>query len=159
VAAAGGQAAHVLRDDPPSALDGRPLDDTRDLADLGYGRTYYDWDLPRMVVTALLAVPRASVLDIGGFDPQFGRLGWGMEDTHLGAKLIAAGHLVVPLRQAVGFHLDPPDADAQWRVKLESWPATLRHYRLLLERPAPSRCAGQFTARMNDLLPLCEVLK
>ncbi len=27
-------------------LDGRPLDDTEDFRDLGFGRTYYDWDLP-----------------------------------------------------------------------------------------------------------------
>ncbi|MFD2398505.1 glycosyltransferase family 2 protein [Prauserella oleivorans] len=49
----------------PEPLDGRPLDDTHDFIDLGYGQSYYDWDLPRMVVTALVAVPRAAVLDVG----------------------------------------------------------------------------------------------
>lgn len=140
-------------------LDGRPLDDTEDLRALGFGRTYYDWDLPRMAVTALLAVPRRAVLDVGGFDSEFGRIGWGMEDTHLGAKLIAAGLLVVPLRQAVGFHLDPPDAAMQWEAKLAAWPRTLDRYRHLLELPPPAGRTSEFTAYANALRPRCEVLR
>lgn len=140
-------------------LAGRPLDDTEDLRGLGFGRTYYDWDLPRMAVTALLAVPRRAVLDVGGFDSEFGRIGWGMEDTHLGAKLIVAGLLVVPLRQAVGFHLDPPDAATQWETKLAAWPKTLDRYRRLLELPAPAGRTSEFTAYANALRPRCEVLR
>ncbi|WP_229787795.1 glycosyltransferase family 2 protein [Actinokineospora fastidiosa] len=141
----------------PEPLDGRPLDDTHDFVDLGYGQSYYDWDLPRMVVTALVAVPRAAVLDVGGFDPEFGRIGWGMEDTYLGACLIAAGLLVIPLRQAVGFHLDPPDAAEQWQQKLASWPRTLARYRDLLERSAPRGRTQDFIASMSELLTHCEV--
>ncbi|NKQ55598.1 glycosyltransferase family 2 protein [Amycolatopsis sp. K13G38] len=140
-------------------VDGRPLEHTRDFRDLGYGRTYYDWDLPRMVVTALLAAPRAAVVDIGGFDAEFGRIGWGMEDTYLGACLIAAGLLVIPLRQAVGFHLDPPDAAEQWQHKLRGWVGTLAHYRALLNAPAPSMRLTAFSASMNTLLHSCEVLR
>ncbi|MFB9729686.1 glycosyltransferase family 2 protein [Haloechinothrix salitolerans] len=140
-------------------LDGRPLEHTREFRDLGHGRMYYDWDLPRMVVTALLAVPRAAVLDIGGFDAEFGRIGWGMEDTYLGACLIASGLLVIPLRQAVGFHLDPPDAAEQWQHKLGTWPATLARYRALLAQPARSGRRAVFTASMNSLLHSCEVLR
>lgn len=140
-------------------VEGRPLDHTHDFRDLGYGRSYYDWDLPRMVVTALLAVPRATVLDIGGFDGKFGRIGWGMEDTYLGACLIAAGLLVVPLRQAVGFHLDPPDAAQQWHHKLATWPATLQRYRALLNRSAPFGHTSALTTSMNTLLHTCEVLR
>ncbi|MFD8497770.1 glycosyltransferase family 2 protein [Amycolatopsis sp. NPDC059657] len=140
-------------------LDGRPLDHTNDFLDLGYGRLYYDWDLPRMVVTALVAVPRAAVLDVGGFAAEFGRLGWGMEDTYLGACLIAAGLLVIPLRQAVGFHLDPRDARDQWQRKLATWPATLAHYRHLMQQPAPSGRTEPFSAAMTRLLNSCEVLR
>nr|WP_221471302.1 glycosyltransferase family 2 protein [Amycolatopsis umgeniensis] len=140
-------------------LDGRPLDHTHDFLDLGYGRRYVDWDLPRMVVTALVAVPRTAVLNVGGFDPEFGRIGWGMEDTYLGACLIADGLLVIPLRQAVGFHLDPPDADQQWQRKLASWPDTLAHYWNLMRRPAPTGRSQAFTADMTELLHSCEVLR
>lgn len=140
-------------------FDGRPLDDTHDFVDLGYGQLYVDWDLPRMVVTALVAVPRDTVVDIGGFDPEFGRIGWGMEDTYLGACLIAAGLLVIPLRQAVGFHLDPPDAEQQWQRKLATWSDTLARYWDLMQRPAPRGRRRAFTVAMNDLLRTCEVLR
>ncbi|MER5642064.1 glycosyltransferase family 2 protein [Kitasatospora sp. NPDC002227] len=139
-------------------LDGRPLDATDDFQNLGYGRFYYDWDLPRMAVTALLGVPRDRLVDVGGFDEEFGRIGWGMEDTHLGAALIAAGCLVVPLRQAVGYHLDPPDAAAQWQTKLTAWPATLAHYRALLARPAPSGRGHDFATATDKLLTDSEVI-
>lgn len=136
---------------------GSPLNDTDDFQALGHRTTYLDWDLPRTVVTALLAAPRAKVVDVGGFDPAFGRIGWGMEDTHLGAALIAAGCLVVPLRQCVGFHLDPPDAAAQWESKLAGWPGTLSYYRRLLEGPAPSRRTRQFNGAAARLLDTAEV--
>ena len=140
-------------------FDGRPLDHTHDFVDLGYGQFYVDWDLPRMVVTALVAVPRAAVVAVGGFDPEFGRIGWGMEDTYLGACLIGAGLLVIPLRQAVGFHLDPPDAAEQWQRKLATWPDTLARYWDLLQQPAPAGRSRAFTTAMTDLLRTCEVLR
>jgi hypothetical protein len=112
-----------------------------------------------MVVTALVAVPRAAVLDVGGLNPEFGRIGWGMEDTYLGACLIAADLLVIPLRQAVGYHLDPPDAQAQWQRKLATWPATLAHYWDLMRQPAPTGQTRAFTAAMTSVLPFCEVLR
>lgn len=136
-----------------------PLDDTDDLKNLGCGALYHDWDLPRMVVTALLGVPRQAVIDVGGFDPRFGELGWGCEDTHLGAKLIAHGLRIVPLRQAVGFHLDPPDADAQWKNKLASWPATMGLYRHHLSQPPPVQGSNMFGERIRPLVDLCEVLR
>lgn len=139
-------------------LDGRPLDHTHDFVDLGYGHRYYDWDLPRMVVTALVVVPRTAVLDVGGFNPELGRIGWGMEDTYLGACLIAAGLLVIPLRQVVGFHLDPPDAQAQWQHKLAAWHHTLARYWALMDQPAPLGRAETYIAEMTSLLTDCEVL-
>ena len=80
-----------------------------------------------------------------------------MADTYLGACLIAAGLLVIPLRRAVGFHLDPADAAEQWQRKLAAWPSTLAHYRSLLELPAPQGQAEKFTADMADLIHECEV--
>lgn len=138
--------------------EGSPLADTRDFQDLGHGAFYLDWDLPRTVVTALLGVPRRTVMDVGGFDPAFGQIGWGMEDTHLGAALISAGCRVVPLRQTVGFHLDPPDAAAQWQRKLAGWPDTLAHYRTMLQGPVPTGRQGQFGIRTNRLLSTAEVI-
>ncbi|NKY96635.1 glycosyltransferase family 2 protein [Nocardiopsis alborubida] len=136
-----------------------PLDETEDLWALGHGALYYDWDLSRMVVTALVGVPRQAVLEVGGFDPRFGQVGWGCEDTHLGAKLIAHGLLVIPVRQAVGFHLDPPDAEEQWKGKLASWAATMHLYRRHLDQPVPDRGAALFNEQVCPLVDVCEVLR
>ncbi|MFE3196844.1 glycosyltransferase family 2 protein [Embleya sp. NPDC059237] len=141
----------------PHSFESHPLTDTRDFQDLGLGCFHYDWDLPRMVVTALLGVPRAAVEHVGGFEPAFGALGWGMEDTHLGAALIASGLTVVPLRQTVGHHLDPADAATQWKRKLESWPHTHALYRKLLDGPPPTGRAEHFRAAADELLGGAEV--
>ncbi len=138
-------------------LDGRPLDATDDLRTLGYGRTYYDWDLPRMAVTALMAAPRKAIIDVGGFHPGFAEIGWGSEDTFLGACLIGTGLMIVPLRHVVGYHLDPPDAAVSWEEKLATWPATVELYRRLLEEPPPHGRGAEFTARTEQLLDTCEV--
>ncbi|GIG57170.1 hypothetical protein Lfu02_15420 [Longispora fulva] len=140
-------------------LVGHPLDDTDDFRDLGNGRAYFDWDLPRMLVTALVAVPRAKVADVGGFDPGFGPDGWGSEDTHLGAALAAAGCKIVPLRQARGWHIDPPDADAAWQAKFATAAARIAHYRHLLTLPAPTGKAGEFAATGARLLTETEDLR
>jgi GT2 family glycosyltransferase len=93
-----------------------PLDSSADLAELGCGADRAGWDLRLMVVTALMAASRRRVCAVGGFGTAFG-LGWGSEDAYLGAQLIASGCLVVPLRQALAFHIDPPDPAADWAEK------------------------------------------
>jgi len=138
-------------------VEARPLDDTDDLRSLGYGRWLHDWDLPRMVVTAMLSVRRAAVIAVGGFEPSFVH-GWGCDDTFLGARLIAAGHKVVPFRHAVGFHVDPPDAAAAWQAKLAVWPGNIAHYWRLLDQPLPRDPAATFVRDTNRLLRSSELL-
>jgi glycosyltransferase involved in cell wall biosynthesis len=135
----------------------RPLDATDDLRLLGNGRWFYDWDLPRMVVTAMLSVRRDAVAAVGGFEPSFGQ-GWGCDDTFLGARLISAGHKVVPLRHAVGFHIDPPDAAAAWQAKLRLWPGNIARYWRLLDQPAARDAAAGFARETNRLLRASELL-
>jgi hypothetical protein len=137
-------------------LDARPLDHTDEFRLLGHARRYHDWDLPRMVVTALIAVPRRRVINVGGFDPDFAA-GWGCDDTYLGALLIAAGAKVVPLRQARGWHIDPPDAEQAWQAKYATAAANVARYWKLLNQlmPGPNRshlpAAGRLTAEGTRL--------
>jgi hypothetical protein len=140
-------------------VDGRPLDATDGLRRLGFGGTYYDWDLPRVVVTALTATPRDAVQDVGGFHPRFGEIGWGSEDTYLGAALIGLGLMVAPLRQVVGYHINPPDEAGSWAAKLATWPATVAFYRYLLEEPPPHGSAGDFRRQAAAILRDCEVTR
>jgi GT2 family glycosyltransferase len=146
----------ITLDEP---VEGRPLDKTDGLRRLGFARTYYDWDLPRMVVTALLACPRQAVLDIGGLSPRFSRDGWGCEDTYLGAALIGLGLMVVPLRQLVGYHINPPDEAGSWQAKLATWPDRVALYRQLLDEPPPHDAASQFLHQAAGLLSDCEVIR
>lgn len=143
----------------PQPFTGRPLDHTREFLDLGHGATYHDWDLPRMVVTALVAAPRSAVLNVGGFDTGFDAHGWGTEDTHLGAALIAAGCKVAPLRQARGFHIDPPDAATQWRAKFATAAPRIDYYRRLLKQAAPTGRGGELASRAERLLRRAEDLR
>ncbi len=123
----------LVLDEP---VDGRPLAHTDEFRLLGHAGRYHDWDLPRMVVTALAAMPRQRVVQVGGFDPAFAAF-WGCEDTYLGALLIATGAKVVPLRQARGFHLDPPDAEQAWQTKLATSAGNIARYWTLLDQPIP----------------------
>ncbi|GAB3160957.1 hypothetical protein GCM10027290_67550 [Micromonospora sonneratiae] len=136
----------------PKAFIGSPLRDTREFLDLGHGRTYYDWDLPRMVVTALVAVPRRAVLDVGGFHAGFDATGWGTEDTHLGAALISHGCTVIPLRQARGWHIDPPDPAVAWKTKLAGAAHRIALHRQLCEQPTPTGRAADLAERAEALL-------
>jgi glycosyltransferase involved in cell wall biosynthesis len=140
-------------------VDGRPLDATDDLRELGFARTYYDWDLPRMVVTALMAAPREAICEVGGFHPRFGEIGWGSEDTYLGAALIGLGLMVVPLRQLVGYHINPPDEASSWAGKLATWPQTVTFYRNLLDQPPPHGRSAGFRRQSAALLRGCEVTR
>jgi GT2 family glycosyltransferase len=140
------------------SIEGRPLDHTHDFVHLGERRWYHDWDLPRVVVTAMAAAPRHAVIAAGGFEPEFSA-GWGVEDTHLGAKLIAAGLKVVPVRQAAGFHIDPPDAPDVWRRKLAVWPRNLNLYRRLLAEPLPSGRAECFAEAVAAAMLDAEVVR
>lgn len=131
---------------------GRPLDDTHDFINLGNGRTYFDWDLPRMFVTALVAAPRAAIVDVGGFHPSFDVTGWGSEDTHLGAALIAHGCKVIPMRQARGFHIDPPDAEAAWQTKYAGAAPRIALLRRLLAGPPPAGRGADLAERAESLI-------
>jgi hypothetical protein len=140
-------------------VDACPLDATDSLRQLGFARTYYDWDLPRMVVTALMAAPREAICEVGGFHQRFGEIGWGSEDTYLGAALISLGLMVVPLRQLVGYHINPPDEASSWAGKLATWPQTVAFYRHLLEQPPPHGKAADFRRETATRLCDCEVIR
>ncbi len=115
----------------------RLLDETDDLRGLGNGRWVFDWSLPRTVITALVAMPREAVIDVGGFHPGFHGL-WGAEDAYVGAKLIAAGCKVAPVRSAIGLHVDPPEAQSEDGRKLNSLPRTVAFFHSLLAQPMPT---------------------
>ena len=127
------------------------LDETNDLVDLGGGRSYFDWTLPRTVITAMVAMPRAVVIDTGGFHPGFRGL-WGAEDAYVTAKAIAAGCKVAPVRSAVAFHIDEETAADETALKNASLPRTVAFYDSLLAEPLPAAGASWFTEHTRSVL-------
>ncbi|MFX1392331.1 MAG: glycosyltransferase [Promethearchaeota archaeon] len=92
--------------------------ESNNLKDLGFGRQLWMpdgeiWDLPRMVYGCLFSLPRKDYLLMNGFDENF--LGWGWEDSLVGAKAIALGNYVIPIFSAVGYHIfHPIRTSTQW---------------------------------------------
>jgi GT2 family glycosyltransferase len=85
--------------------------DTRHLLDFGAGRRLIMSDgsmfeLESLVVGSLCSFKRADLLRVGGGDERL--VGYGGEDTLIGARLIALGNPVVPVYSAVGWHVDHP---------------------------------------------------
>jgi hypothetical protein len=146
----------ITLDEP---IEASPLRATDGFLQLGYGRTFHDWDLPRMVVTALVAVPRRALADVGGFSSRFDQAGWGCDDTYVGAALIGAGLMVAPLEQLVCYHVNPPDEAGSWQAKLATWPATIALYRELLEEPPPHGRTDVFSSEAEAILADCEVTR
>ena len=80
------------------------LEETNSLKQFGTDKVLGVWDLPSVVVTNALSIKKKHLKAIGGFNLQF--RGWGMEDTLLGACLIALGCYVVPVYSTGIFHIN-----------------------------------------------------
>jgi glycosyltransferase involved in cell wall biosynthesis len=85
--------------------------DTDHLRELGCGRHVRmangaRYDLPAMVVGAFFSIERDALLAIGGSDERL--VGWGCEDSLIGARSLALGNAVVPVYSAVGWHVSHP---------------------------------------------------
>lgn len=70
---------------------------------------------------------------MGGFDTAF--RGWGLEDTHLAAKLIAAGAYIIPNTRLVAYHVVGRLSRAQKLLRRREFERNLATYRHLRERP------------------------
>jgi tetratricopeptide (TPR) repeat protein len=62
--------------------------------------------LPTFFQTNIVSLPAHIVLEIGGFEPHM--QGWGLEDTLLGALLVATGCKLIPCPSAAAFNLETP---------------------------------------------------
>lgn len=134
-----------------------PIDETRDFQGLGGGVSVHGLDLARVVEARLLALPRVAVVEVGGFDP--GLRTPSLEGAHLGAALIALGLVVVPLRQAVAWHVCPPDPHSAWQAKVDAWKPAADRYRQLWAAPPVARQAVTFRYQADQILGAAEVVQ
>lgn len=100
--------------------------------------------LPTFFQTNIASAPREVLLDSGGFDVAFDDTLWGLEDSFIGALLVARGIKLVPCPSALAFKIEHPEDETKW-FDLE------RHRRLyseLLMRPV----AEFRKQRLRDLI-------
>ncbi len=115
---------NALRHEPPAfwrdfrlsfpAFPSNMCRDTRHLQDLGHGRRLWmangaAYDLAAMVVGAFFSIEREQLLAGGASDERL--VGWGCEDSLIGARSLALGNAVVPVYSAVGWHVWHPRRD------------------------------------------------
>jgi len=93
-----------LQDNEPTLYS--PLTDSNYFREYGNGRLIGPWDLPFMFLTGNASVRRNNLISAGGFDPRYH--GWGLEDTDLGARLIACGLYIIPVLAATTWHISGP---------------------------------------------------
>ncbi|HEF0078819.1 MULTISPECIES: glycosyltransferase [Citrobacter] len=63
----------------------------------------------RAVVGSNLAFHKHIMEDIGGFDEEF--QSWGGEDGEFGYRAFNAGYYLIPVKDAVAYHQEPPDGE------------------------------------------------
>lgn len=81
----------------------RLLDRTNDFKNWSYNQNIDMWTLPYMVVSHNMSVRKDYVEEVKGFDERF--KGWGCEDTFFGAKLIASGLYVIPVKEDTAYRI------------------------------------------------------
>jgi GT2 family glycosyltransferase len=100
---------------------------------LAHGGTY---DLAGMVVGALMSIERADLLRMGGSDERL--VGWGCEDSLIGARSLASGNAIVPVYSAVAWHIWHPRRDP---AETSEFAANLRTLDRIYGRPTDERAA------------------
>lgn len=101
--------------------------------DFGSGKVIGVWSLPFMFLSSNASVPRKYLIEVGGFDDRF--KGWGMEDVHLGARLIAKGLYIVPNLNCTAFHLIERVSKKKRSEKLQDYMRNLSLYYELQNNP------------------------
>jgi len=114
---------------------------TRGFKDFGKGKVIGVWDLACMVVTNNMSLKRKEILEVGAFDERFE--GWGLEDTFLGAKLIANGNYIIPLIKTTCFHIkhkiDENKKVEEWKRNKELYSKLISEQFETFKRPPPTK--------------------
>lgn len=103
-----------------------PLIESNYFKKFGYGRIFGVWELPFMFLTSNASVSRHEIIKIGGFDMRF--KGWGMEDVHLAAKLIANGLYLIPNLNTTVYHLLKKSLEKERKKRIKEYEKNFNLY-------------------------------
>lgn len=99
----------------------------------GFGRKIGIFDLPSMVVGHNMSLRKKTYFSVGGFSKEF--IGWGMEDSYFGARLLANKNFVIPIINCGVYHIDHPPRSGSEEKKKQEFEYNLDRYLYLLHRP------------------------
>lgn len=117
---------------------------TNNLKGIGYGKSYYCWNIGRIVCGFNFSCKRSEVLFAGGFHPKF--RGWSGEDVLMGWQLAAQGNMIVPCFAARMIHIEHAPRSGSMELKLSEWEKNYSRARDLLSRKFINR-SSQFSRR------------
>lgn len=90
------------------------------------------YDLPSMVVGHNMSLKKDLFTKVGGFSGKF--VGWGLEDTYFGSRLIAGGSFVVPILECGVYHLNHPPRSGSPEQQAKEYINNLKTYEELINK-------------------------
>lgn len=108
------------------------LNDTNYFKNFGYGRMLGIYDLATMVVGHNMSLSKETIEKCGYFSNHF--IGWGLEDSYFGAKLIANGNYIIPVLSSNVYHINHPPRSGSVKKKQMEFKKNIKLYNSLLEQ-------------------------
>jgi len=108
------------------------INDTDYFKNFGFGRTIEAFDLATMVIGHNLSIRRKTLSKCQYFSNHF--TGWGLEDSYLGAKLIANGNFVIPVLSSNVYHINHLPRSGSEQKKMKEFKKNIKIYNQLLSR-------------------------
>jgi len=99
---------------------------------MGHGRKINGFDLASMVIGHNISLTRSIIDQVNKFERDF--VGWGMEDTYFGAKLITGGNFVIPILSTGVYHINHK-ARSGAENKQKEFDNNLNTYNYLIDKP------------------------
>jgi len=109
------------------------LKETDNFKNFGQDKVLGVWDLPSVFVTNAVSIKKKDFENIGGFNLQF--KGWGMEDTFLGACLIALDCFIIPVFSTGIFHIEHASRSGSDRKLIKEFNRNVLVYLDLIHQP------------------------
>jgi len=106
------------------------LSETDCFKQFGYGRKVGIFDLPAMVVSHNVSTRRKNFFRAGGFSNEF--IGWGMEDSFFGARMIARRNFIIPILSTGVYHIDHLPRSGSEEEKEKEFKINLAKYKKLM---------------------------
>jgi len=116
--------------------------------DFGRGKVLGVWSLPFMFLSSNASALKKYLIEVGGFDVRFKE--WGMEDVHLGAKLIAKGLYIVPNLSCTAFHLVEGLSEKKRSERFQNYKRNLSLYYELENEPLVSWEENEWKEKILD---------